>query len=136
MNLKNVKQKIKDDARRISEFLGLKIDRSEDAMSVNCVLEKDEKELDVPKVDFKAYSMRIEYDVLLEENDQTEKHFDLESLLDFQLDNDVQIVKDAYLGYNCLINGVSYNTSLTPLNALVMGVKHYKERKTKCKSKT
>lgn len=53
--------------------------------------------------------------------------FDLESLLKFQLSNDVQIIRGEDFQYNCYINKKVYATALTPLYALCYGIRCYKQ---------
>ena len=62
-----------------------------------------------------------------QENEQTKKLFDLDYILEFQLKNDVQIIRGSDFQYDCYINKKVYTSSLTPLNALVIGIEKYKQ---------
>lgn len=62
-----------------------------------------------------------------EENILTKKMFDLDYLLEFQLDNDIQIIRGEDYNYECWINTCCYSAQLTPLNALVIGVATHKK---------
>ncbi len=65
------------------------------------------------------------------EQDQTRKLFDLEEIIDFQKYNDIQLIRGEDYQYSCWINKKAYGSSLTPLFALVVGIKTYKELKRK-----
>lgn len=65
------------------------------------------------------------------ENDQTKKMFNLDDILNFQLNNDVQIIRGSDFQYYCYINKECFANSLTTLNALVVGIEKYKECKKK-----
>ena len=54
--------------------------------------------------------------------------FDLDEILAFQLENDVQIIRGEDYQYMCYINKEVYATGLTPMFALSYGIKVYKER--------
>lgn len=66
-----------------------------------------------------------------EENNLTRKLFNIEDLLKFQLNHDVQIIRGGDFQYDCYINKEVYYSALTPINALVVGIKIYKERNGK-----
>lgn len=66
-----------------------------------------------------------------EENDITRKLFNLEDLLEFHLNHDVQIIRGSDFQYDCYIDKEVYYNALTPINALVVGVKIYKEKNDK-----
>ena len=63
-----------------------------------------------------------------EENEIVRKLFNLEDLLEFQLTHDVQIIRGGDFQYDCYIDKEVYYNALTPINALVVGIKIYKER--------
>lgn len=67
-------------------------------------------------------------DYLLSENELTRTLFNLEDVLSFQLDNDVQIIRGEDYMYLCYVNGSVYATGLTPMYALVRGIICYKEQ--------
>jgi hypothetical protein len=70
-------------------------------------------------------------DYYLEETELTEKLFNLDEILKFQLENDVQIIRGEDYQYVCYINGKGYSTALTPMFALVSGIKQFKKLITK-----
>lgn len=65
-------------------------------------------------------------DYLIEENELTKQMFNLDDILDFQLKNDVQIIRGEDYQYMCYINKTVYASRLTPMFALVYGIKCYK----------
>ena len=58
------------------------------------------------------------------------KCFDLEQILEFQVKHDVQIIRLEDYNYICYIDKKGYGVSLTPIMALVKGIKQYQEMKT------
>ncbi len=66
-------------------------------------------------------------DYLLEENELTNELFDLNEILAFQLENDIQIIRGEDYQYMCYINKKGYSSCLTPIGALVIGIKQFKE---------
>lgn len=67
-----------------------------------------------------------------QEDDLTEKLFNLQELIEFQKTHEVQIIRGEDFQYNCYIDGKCYCNSLTFLNSLVVGVKLFKEYESKC----
>ena len=67
-------------------------------------------------------------DYYLVEVELTEKLFNLRDILKFQLEHDVQIIRGGDYQYVCYINKEGYSTALTPMFALVSGVKQFKEK--------
>ncbi len=67
-------------------------------------------------------------DYFLEENELTRKLFDLDEILAFQLENDVQIIRGEDYQYMCYINKEGFGSCLTPMGALVIGIKQFKDR--------
>ena len=67
-------------------------------------------------------------DYFIEENELIKQMFDLDEILAFQLENDVQIIRGEDYQYMCYINKSVYATGLTPMFALAYGVKVFKER--------
>jgi len=67
-------------------------------------------------------------DYFIEENELTKQMFDLDEILAFQLENDVQIIRGEDYQYVCYINKSVYATGLTPMFVLAYGVKVFKER--------
>ena len=65
-------------------------------------------------------------DYFLKENELTKNLFDLDEILDFQLKNDVQIIRGEDYQYMCYINKKVYATGLTPMFALASGIKCFK----------
>ena len=69
-------------------------------------------------------------DYYLEEIEITKKLFDLDKILAFQLENDVQIIRGEDWMYMAYISKQVYSTALTPMGALVFGIAKYEELKT------
>lgn len=67
-------------------------------------------------------------DYYLIEIDDTKKLFDLDEILSFQLDHDIQIIWNEDCQYQCWIDKEAYSAALTPMGALVYGIKQFKER--------
>lgn len=67
-------------------------------------------------------------DYFEEENAIVRKTFNLEEVLEFQLKNDVQIIRGEDLNYQCCINKKVYAVGLTPMFALVYGILVFKAR--------
>lgn len=63
-----------------------------------------------------------------EENNTTKKLFNLDDILEFQLKHDVQIIRGEDYNYFCYIDKKVYGLGLTPIYALVCGIKLFKER--------
>lgn len=63
------------------------------------------------------------------ENKITSDIFNLDEIFEFQKNNVIEIIKECDNEYHCLINQhpASYAISLTPMHALVMGIKKHKE---------
>lgn len=72
-------------------------------------------------------------DFLSEENALIRKMFDLDEILSFQLEHDVQIIRGEDYQYQCWIDKECYTADLTPMFALVYGIKRFKEFKAKNK---
>lgn len=68
----------------------------------------------------------MEIDYFKEENEYVRKYFNLEDILSFQLKNDIQIIRGEDYQYSCYINKTVYSTALTPIYALITGIKIYK----------
>jgi hypothetical protein len=66
-------------------------------------------------------------DYFQEENKMTKKHFDLDFLLQFQIDHDLQVIRGSDYNYECWIDKLCYNQSLTPIACIVLGVKKFME---------
>jgi len=66
-------------------------------------------------------------DYYLQEVELTKKLFDLNEILSFQLEHDIQIIREEDWQYLCYIDGKGYGVSLTPLGALTIGIKQFKE---------
>lgn len=66
-----------------------------------------------------------------EENEVTKKIFDLDEILSFQLDNDVQVHRLGDFQYICYINGGGYGVGFTTMFALCCGIKRFKENHNK-----
>lgn len=66
-------------------------------------------------------------DYYLQEIELTKKLFNLDEMLAFQLEHDVQVIRGEDYVYHCWIDKKAYGTSLTPMLALVYGIKCFKE---------
>ncbi len=66
-------------------------------------------------------------DPILAENELTKKLFDLDEILSFQIEHDVQIIRGEDYQYLCYIDGKGYGTAYTPMFALSYGIKCFKE---------
>lgn len=67
-------------------------------------------------------NVHLEQDSIINEITITEKLFDLEEILYFQREHDIQIIRCEDLTYLCFIDGKGYGNSLTPMHALVSGI--------------
>jgi hypothetical protein len=67
----------------------------------------------------------------LQENKITKEMFNLDEILEFQLENDVQIIRGEDYQYISYINKKVYSTGLTPMFALCYGIKKFKEQLNK-----
>lgn len=54
--------------------------------------------------------------------------FDLEELLEFQIKNDIQIIRGDDYQYQCYINGQCYANDLTPIGSLMTGIIQYNKQ--------
>ena len=68
----------------------------------------------------------MEIDYFKEENELTKKLFDLDEIISFQMKHDVQIIREADWQYMCYIDKKGYGSALTPVGALVLGIKQFK----------
>lgn len=57
-----------------------------------------------------------------------QKEINLGEILELQLHHDIQIIRGCDLQYCCYIDGLVYASALTPIYALVCGVKVWKEK--------
>ena len=75
--------------------------------------------------------MKEEINYFEEENELIRRTFNLEEILSFQLEHDVQIIRGGDYQYYCYIDRGVYSTALLPLSAITSGIKIYMtERKT------
>jgi hypothetical protein len=70
-------------------------------------------------------------DYFIEEIKLTKQMFNIDEILAFQLENDVQIIRGEDYQYQCYINKLVYATALTPILALTYGIKVFKDRSNK-----
>lgn len=72
-------------------------------------------------------------DYIEEEHQLTRKLFNLEEIIQFTKEHRVEVLLGADYQYMCYIDYKTgdggWGTSLTPLGALVIGIKQYKENK-------
>lgn len=66
-------------------------------------------------------------DLILEEIKLTEEIIDINEILSFQTDHDIQIIRGEDYNYMCYIDKEVYSIQLTPMFALVTGIKNYKD---------
>ena len=59
------------------------------------------------------------------------KLFNLQEVIDLQIKNDIQIMRSEDYQYLCSINKKVYATSITPIGALVIAIKNFKEKNKK-----
>lgn len=70
----------------------------------------------------------MEIDYIKEETDLARRLFDLDEIIDFQLEHDVQIIRGSDYQYLCYIDKEGFAPSLTPIGALVIGIKQFSQR--------
>lgn len=70
-------------------------------------------------------------DYFIQENEQVKKLFNLDEISSFQLRHKVEIIRGEDYQYLCYIDNQGYGTSLTPLMALVKGIKQFKSYEKK-----
>jgi hypothetical protein len=68
--------------------------------------------------------MKIDY--FKEENELTKKLFDLDEIINFQMEHDVQIIRESDWQYMCYIDNKGFGSGLTTMGALVLGIKQFK----------
>ena len=68
----------------------------------------------------------MEIDYFKEENELTKKLFDLDEIISFQMEHDVQIIREADWQYMCYIDKKGFGSGLTTMGALVIGIKQFK----------
>ena len=68
----------------------------------------------------------MEIDYFKEENELTKKLFDLDEIISFQMEHDVQIIREADWQYMCYIDKKGFGSGLTTMGALVLGIKQFK----------
>lgn len=69
----------------------------------------------------------MEIDYFKEENEHTKKLFDLDEIISFQMEHDVQIIREADWQYMCYIDKKGFGSGLTPMGSLVFGIKQFKD---------
>lgn len=74
----------------------------------------------------------MEIDYIHLENQQSIELFNLHEIIKFQSENKVEVIMQSDFQFYCFINykegDSSYAESLTFMNALIMGIKNYKEK--------
>ena len=81
---------------------------------------------------FKIKTMLNFEDYFIEENELIKKLFDLDEILAFQLEHNVEVLRGEDYQYLCYIDRKGYGTSLTLLGALTIGIKQFKEKQSNC----
>lgn len=74
--------------------------------------------------------MQEDIDYLESENTFVKNNFDLEDILSFQKENDIQIIRGEDYQYQCYINKKCYAISLTALHSLIFGIQNYRKINT------
>jgi hypothetical protein len=69
----------------------------------------------------------MEFDPIKDENENVRLYFDLDEIIAFQNEHEVQIIRGEDYQYACYIDGCVYAVTLTSMWALVYGIKAYKE---------
>ena len=70
----------------------------------------------------------MEPDYYKQEIQLTKKLFDLDEIISFQSEHDIQIIREADFQYMCYIDKNGYGSYLTPIGAMVMGIRYFKEQ--------
>lgn len=79
---------------------------------------------------FKLKTMVNFEDYFIEENELIKKLFDLDEILAFQLQHNVEVLRGEDYQYLCYIDRNGYGTSLTPMGALTIGIKQFKKQQS------
>jgi len=74
----------------------------------------------------------MEIDYIKEENELIKKIFDLDEIISFQMEHDVQIIREVDLQYMCYIDKKGFGSGLTTIGALVIGIKQFKDHSSNC----
>jgi hypothetical protein len=85
-----------------------------------------DRNLSKPEIVWKVIDMEIDY--FKEENELTKKLFDLDEIIRFQMEHDVQIIRGADWQYMCYIDKKGFGSGLTTMGALVIGIKQFKDQ--------
>jgi hypothetical protein len=85
-----------------------------------------DRNLSKPEIVWKVIDMEIDY--FKEENELTKKLFDLDEIISFQMEHDVQIIRGADWQYMCYIDKKGFGSGLTTMGALVIGIKQFKDQ--------
>jgi hypothetical protein len=68
-----------------------------------------------------------DFDPFQDEVEYVRKNFNLEEYIEFQYYHDIQIIRGEDYQYCCYIDKKCCTTALSPLYAIVVGIKIYKE---------
>lgn len=71
----------------------------------------------------------MEIDYFKKENELTKKLFNLDEIINFQMEHDIQIIREMDYNYMCYIDKKGYGSTLTPMGALVIGIKQFKDNR-------
>jgi hypothetical protein len=85
-----------------------------------------DRNLSKPEIVWKVIDMETDY--FKEENELTKKLFDLDEIISFQMEHDVQIIRGADWQYMCYIDKKGFGSGLTTMGALVIGIKQFKDQ--------
>lgn len=66
-------------------------------------------------------------DYMTEENDLVRKRFNLEEIISFEKEHNVEITREKGWQYTCYIDQKVYGIGLTMTGALVFGIKQFEE---------
>lgn len=73
----------------------------------------------------KMFSLENNDNKFVEENNSSKTMFNLDEILNFQLSHDIQIIRGEDYQYQCFIDKKAYGSALTPIFALIVGIKLY-----------
>lgn len=86
-----------------------------------------EKRRNNKKVRKLGQKLSEEMDYFEDEHQEVRKTFNLEEVIEFSKKHRVEVIMERDLQYMCYIDGDGYSTGLTPLGALIYGIKTYNE---------
>ena len=70
----------------------------------------------------------MQTDYFEQENEEVKKLFDLDKIIELQTNHDIQVIREADYNYMCYIDKEGYGSALTPMGALVFGIKQFEKK--------